>query len=150
MGPHPRSAETNDIDLFLKANDHFHMQVAEMSRLSFIGNLLEPLWMHIGPSIRQSLPNDALLQSAARHHREIYDAIVAKDPSKAVAAINAISSMASHSNTSGKNYRTSSVRAIGRPWKRPMPGIEHTASLPPAATLSPFPWFRCPRPAFIN
>jgi GntR family transcriptional regulator, colanic acid and biofilm gene transcriptional regulator len=82
-----RSAETNDIDLFLEANYHFHMQVAEMSRLSFIGNLLEPLWMHIGPSVRQSVPNDALFQSAARHHREVYDAIVAKDPDKAVAAI---------------------------------------------------------------
>lgn len=82
-----RSAETNDIDLFLEANYHFHMLVADMSRLSFIGNLLEPLWMHIGPSVRRSVPNDVLFQSAARHHREVYDAIVAKDPPKAAAAI---------------------------------------------------------------
>ncbi|MCB1444782.1 MAG: GntR family transcriptional regulator [Rhizobiaceae bacterium] len=82
-----RSAETNDIELFLEANYHFHMHVAEMSRLAFLGSLLEPLWMHIGPSVRKSVPNDALFQSAARHHREVYDAIAAQDPPKAVAAI---------------------------------------------------------------
>jgi len=82
-----RSEETNDIDLFLEANYHFHMQVADMSRLSFIGNLLEPLWMHIGPSVRQSVPNEALFQSAARNHEEAYHAIVARDPQAAVIAI---------------------------------------------------------------
>jgi len=82
-----RSAETDDIDLFLEANYHFHMQVAEMSRLSFIGNLLEPLWMHIGPSVRQSVPNDTLFHSAAQNHRAIYGAIVARDQKAAVAAI---------------------------------------------------------------
>lgn len=82
-----RSAETDDIDLFLEANYHFHMQVAEMSRLSFIGNLLEPLWMHIGPSVRQSVPNDTLFRSAAQNHKDIYNAIVARDPRAAVVAI---------------------------------------------------------------
>ena len=82
-----RSAETDDIDLFLEANYHFHMQVAEMSRLSFIGNLLEPLWMHIGPSVRQSVPNDTLFHSAAQNHQAIYSAIVVRDPKAAVTAI---------------------------------------------------------------
>jgi DNA-binding GntR family transcriptional regulator len=81
------SAQTNDIDLFLEANHHFHMRVAEMSHLSFVGYLLEPLWMHIGPWIRQSVPNDALFQSAAQNHKDVYDAIVAHDPKAAVIAI---------------------------------------------------------------
>ncbi|MCK1705057.1 GntR family transcriptional regulator [Bradyrhizobium sp. 146] len=82
-----RSAETNNIDLFLEANYHFHMLVADMSRLSFVRTLLEPLWMHIGPSIRQSVPNEALFQSAARRHKEVYDAILAQDQKSAAIAI---------------------------------------------------------------
>lgn len=82
-----RSAEKNDIDLFLEANYHFHMLVADMSRLSFIGQLLEPLWMHIGPSVRHSVPNEALFQSSAQNHKDVYDAIVAKDANAAVDAI---------------------------------------------------------------
>ncbi|WP_152033719.1 GntR family transcriptional regulator [Bradyrhizobium sp. DOA9] len=82
-----RSAETNNIDLFLEANYHFHMLVADMSRLSFVRTLLEPLWMHIGPFIRQSVPNEALFQGAARRHKEVYDAIAAQDPKNAAIAI---------------------------------------------------------------
>ncbi|MGY3353587.1 GntR family colanic acid and biofilm gene transcriptional regulator [Bradyrhizobium sp. GM0.4] len=82
-----RSAEKNSIDLFLEANYHFHMLIADMSRLSFVRTLLEPLWMHIGPSIRQSVPNQALFQSAARRHKEVYDAINAQDPESAAIAI---------------------------------------------------------------
>ncbi|WP_337182900.1 GntR family transcriptional regulator [Shinella sp.] len=82
-----RSAEINDIDLFLEANYHFHMMIAQMSRLAFIGQLLEPLWMHIGPSVRRSVPNEALFQSSAQNHRDVYDAIVAKDARAANAAL---------------------------------------------------------------
>ncbi len=82
-----RAERTNDIDLFLEANYHFHMLIADMSRLSFIGYLLEPLWMHIGPSVRRSVPNRALFGSAARNHTDVYEAIVARDPQTAVAAI---------------------------------------------------------------
>ncbi|WP_421869600.1 GntR family transcriptional regulator [Pararhizobium sp.] len=84
-----RSAETDDIDLFLEANYHFHMQVAAMSRLSFIGHLLEPLWMHIGPSVRRTVPNKVLFHSAAVHHKDVYDAIVGRDTTAAAAAIQA-------------------------------------------------------------
>ena len=46
------SAQSNDIDLFLEANFHFHMIIAEMSRLAFVKHLLEPLWLHMGPAVR--------------------------------------------------------------------------------------------------
>lgn len=82
-----RSAETNDIDLFLEANYHFHMLIAEMSRLSFISQLLEPLWMHIGPSVRHSVPDETLFQSAARNHTNVYDAIVSRNAKAAVKAM---------------------------------------------------------------
>lgn len=82
-----RSAETDDIDLFLEANYHFHMLIAEMSQLSFIGQLLEPLWMHVRPSIRSSVPNKALFQSSARNHQNVFDAIARRDPKAAIAAI---------------------------------------------------------------
>jgi GntR family transcriptional regulator, colanic acid and biofilm gene transcriptional regulator len=82
-----RSAKTNDIDPFLEANYHFHMAIAEMSRLAFIGHFLEPLWMHVGPTIRQSVPSDALLQSAAKNHQEVFDALAARHPQAAAAAI---------------------------------------------------------------
>jgi GntR family transcriptional regulator, colanic acid and biofilm gene transcriptional regulator len=82
-----QSAETNDIDLFLEANYHFHMTIADMSRLAFIGHLLEPLWLHIGPAIRQSVPNNALFQSAMKNHQDVFNALVARDPAAAVAVI---------------------------------------------------------------
>ena len=82
-----RSAEINDLDLFLEANYHFHMLIAEMSRLSFIGQLLEPLWMHIGPSVRHSVPNEAMFQSSAQNHKDVYDAIVARDATAANKAL---------------------------------------------------------------
>jgi DNA-binding GntR family transcriptional regulator len=51
------SADKNDVDQFLEANFDFHMAIADMSHLAFIGHLLEPLWLHVGPAIRQSVPN---------------------------------------------------------------------------------------------
>ncbi|MDR6757137.1 DNA-binding GntR family transcriptional regulator [Mycoplana sp. BE70] len=82
-----RSAEIDDLDLFLEANYHFHMLIAEMSRLSFIGQLLEPLWMHIGPSVRHSVPNKTLFHSSAQNHKDVYDAIVAGDAKAANEAL---------------------------------------------------------------
>lgn len=74
-----KSAEQNDIDLFLEANYHFHMKIAEMSQLSFISNFLEPLWMHIGPSVRRTVPNQALFFSSAQRHRDVYNAIASRN-----------------------------------------------------------------------
>ncbi|MFC7067908.1 GntR family transcriptional regulator [Brucella rhizosphaerae] len=81
------SADINDLDLFLEANYHFHMLIAEMSDLSFISQLLEPLWMHIGPSVRQSVPNDTLFRSSAQNHLDVFEAIVAKDTEAAIIAL---------------------------------------------------------------
>ncbi|MBO0661416.1 GntR family transcriptional regulator [Jiella sp. MQZ9-1] len=82
-----KSTEQDDVDLFLEANYHFHMQVAEMSKISFIKNILEPLWMHIGPSVRRTVPNQALFFISARRHRDVYDAIVSRDGGAAAEAM---------------------------------------------------------------
>lgn len=82
-----KSADTYDLDLFLEANYNFHMAIADMSRLAFIGNLLEPLWMHMGPAVRQSMPNQDHFRRAVRHHFDAFDAIVERNPEAAVAAI---------------------------------------------------------------
>ena len=82
-----KSAETHDLDLFLEANYNFHIAIAHMSRLAFIGNLLEPLWMHIGPAVRQSMPSQEHFRRAVRHHLDAYNAIVARDPKAAAEAI---------------------------------------------------------------
>jgi DNA-binding GntR family transcriptional regulator len=81
------SADIGDLDLFLEANYHFHMTIAEMSDLSFIRQLLEPLWMHIGPWVRQSVPNETLFRSSAQNHIDVYDAIVARDVKAALVAL---------------------------------------------------------------
>ena len=82
-----RSADIGDLDLFLEANYHFHMLIADMSNLSFIRQLLEPLWMHIGPSVRQSVPNDRLFRSSSQNHIDVYDAIVAGNVEAATEAL---------------------------------------------------------------
>ncbi len=82
-----RSAQENDLDLFLEANFHFHMMIAQMSRLSFIAQLLEPLWLHMGPVIRQTVPDEQLFRGVVTHHQDAYDAIVARDPEAARSAI---------------------------------------------------------------
>jgi DNA-binding GntR family transcriptional regulator len=81
------SAETHNLDLFLEANYKFHMTIAAMSRLAFIGNLLESLWMRIGPVVRQSKPDQDHIRKAVKFHWKAYEAIAAGDPAAATAAI---------------------------------------------------------------
>jgi GntR family colanic acid and biofilm gene transcriptional regulator len=81
------SAETHNLDLFLEANYKFHMSIAAMSRLAFIGNLLESLWMRIGPAVRQSKPNEDHIRKAVKFHWRAYQAIATQDALAAVTAI---------------------------------------------------------------
>lgn len=69
------SANPYDIDLFLEANYNFHMTLAEASGISFIGSILEPLWMRLGPLIRKSTPTQADIRKAAHLHMLTYTAV---------------------------------------------------------------------------
>lgn len=82
-----RSADTHNLDLFLEANYDFHMTIAESSRLDFITNLLEPLWMRIGPVVRQSKPDQAHIRKAVKYHLLAFEAIKANKPAEAAEAI---------------------------------------------------------------
>lgn len=81
------SAGPYDIDLFLDANYTFHMTVAEASGISFIGSMLEPLWMRLGPLIRESTPSQADIRKAAHLHLLTYTAIAEQDPKAAREAV---------------------------------------------------------------
>ncbi len=83
------SAETDNVDMFLEANHHFHMAIAAMSRLAFIGNLLDPLWLYMGPAVRQTVPTQELFWRAVKHHQEAFDALCRHDSAAAVTAIHA-------------------------------------------------------------
>jgi len=82
-----RSAENSDLDLFLEANYLFHMTIAEASRLSFLTAILEPLWMRIGPIVRQSKPGPEHIRKAVKYHKMTYDAIVKRDVNGAIEAL---------------------------------------------------------------
>ncbi|MCO5069593.1 MAG: GntR family transcriptional regulator [Rhizobiaceae bacterium] len=82
-----KAEKNNDIDLFLEANYHFHMIIADMSDLSFIRQSLEPIWMKLGPTVRQSVPDDDLFRSSAQNHIDMYEAIAAKDGEAALRAL---------------------------------------------------------------
>jgi GntR family colanic acid and biofilm gene transcriptional regulator len=84
-----RAAETNDLELFLEANYRFHMKIAEMSRIVFLDSILLTLWMRLGPAVRQSKPGQASIRKAVGHHTRAYEAIAAKNPQAAAAAIQA-------------------------------------------------------------
>lgn len=81
------SAETDDLDLFLKSNYQFHMCIAEASGISFIATILEPLWMHVGPLVRAYMPSHAHIVRSVSFHDKIYDAIAAKDARRASEAM---------------------------------------------------------------
>lgn len=81
------SASPYDIDLFLDANYTFHMTLAEASAISFIGSILEPLWMRLGPLIRESTPSQADIRKAAHLHMLTYTAIAEQNPQAAKEAV---------------------------------------------------------------
>lgn len=76
-----------DLDLFLEANYKFHMMIATMSGIAFIGDLLESLWMRMGPVVRQAKLRPQHLRQAAKFHRMAYESIAERDPVGAASAI---------------------------------------------------------------
>jgi GntR family transcriptional regulator, colanic acid and biofilm gene transcriptional regulator len=82
-----RSEAQGDVELFLEANYNFHMTIAQISRIAFIGNLLEALWLRVGPLVRQTTPNQADIRSAVRLHWRICKAIAAGNSALASEAV---------------------------------------------------------------
>jgi DNA-binding GntR family transcriptional regulator len=82
-----RSESLGDVELFLEANYNFHMTIAQVSRIAFIGNLLDALWLRVGPLVRQTTPTEADIRSAVRLHWRICKAIGAGDAALAAEAV---------------------------------------------------------------
>lgn len=69
------AAQTCNLDLFLEANYNFHMTIAEASGICFVANLLEPLWMRIGPVVRKSKPDQNHIRKAVHLHQVAFQSI---------------------------------------------------------------------------
>lgn len=82
-----KAVAKEDLDRFLEANYKFHMTIATMSGIAFIGDLLESLWMRMGPVVRQAKLQPRHLRKAAEFHRLAYTSIVNGDSEGAAAAI---------------------------------------------------------------
>ena len=41
----------------------------------------------MGPAVRQSIPNEDLFHSAVKNHEDVFDALLARDPKAATAAM---------------------------------------------------------------
>lgn len=82
-----RSEAQGDVELFLEANYNFHMEIATISRIAFIGSLLEALWLRVGPLVRETTPTQADIRSAVRLHWRICKAIGAGNGSQASEAV---------------------------------------------------------------
>tara|TARA_R110002110_G_scaffold211304_1_gene424030 strand:- start:52382 stop:53089 length:708 start_codon:yes stop_codon:yes gene_type:complete len=81
--------EKNDLDQFLTANFRFHMLIAEASGTPFIVDMLQPLWMRIGPMVRAAKPERDHLRKAVVKHEAIFAALKARDPDAAEATMRA-------------------------------------------------------------
>jgi DNA-binding GntR family transcriptional regulator len=82
-----RSEKIGDVQLFLEANYNFHMTIAQISRISAIDNLLDALWLRVGPLVRETTPTEADIRSAVRLHWRICKAISAGDGPQASDAV---------------------------------------------------------------
>jgi GntR family colanic acid and biofilm gene transcriptional regulator len=84
-----RSVDTYNLDLFLEANYNFHMAIADASGISFVADLLEPLWLRLGPLVRRSTPDQANMRKAVKFHRQARNAIAVGDSAAARRAVRA-------------------------------------------------------------
>jgi DNA-binding GntR family transcriptional regulator len=73
------AVEQGNLESFLETNFRFHMSIAAASRISFIGAILEPLWLINGPVVRTEVPDHKYLVRAVDFHERIYAAIAAHD-----------------------------------------------------------------------
>lgn len=73
------SSEAGDLTGFLEANYRFHMCIAEASRISFLATLLDPLWMRVGPMVRELTPDQPHMLRSVDFHEAVQKAIAARD-----------------------------------------------------------------------
>ncbi len=81
------AAHANDTSRFLRANARFHLHIAEMSNSPILRDMIEQLWLRMGPSVRLAKAESGKLINAIPDHEAAYAAIAARDASAARKAV---------------------------------------------------------------
>jgi len=81
------AAHDNDTSSFLRANAGFHLHIADMSNAPILRDMIEPLWLRMGPSVRLAKAGPGKLTDALPDHETAYAAIASKDAAAARQAI---------------------------------------------------------------
>lgn len=82
-----KAANNNDASLFLRANARFHLEIARMANSPILFDMIEPLWLRMGPSVRMAKAQPGRLKEAIPPHEEALHAIAAHDGATARAAV---------------------------------------------------------------
>ncbi|MBD3787355.1 MAG: GntR family transcriptional regulator [Sphingomonadales bacterium] len=83
------AAERGDTAAFLAANLRFHRGLAAAARIHFLEALLDPLWMRLGPVVRDQTPDRANMLRTAEYHDAILRGLLRRDGAAARAALEA-------------------------------------------------------------
>lgn len=76
-----------DAERYLRANWAFHRTIYEAAQSDLLMNMIEGLWMRIGPFFRLALPGKTHMAKSMRCHRAALEALRRRDPAGARAAI---------------------------------------------------------------
>lgn len=82
-----RAIMRDDADAYLVANWAFHRMIYKIGSSELLLNMIEGLWMRIGPFIRLALPREQHLANSMKCHRQAIEALGARDRIGARAAI---------------------------------------------------------------
>ncbi|MDD8021609.1 MAG: GntR family transcriptional regulator [Paracoccaceae bacterium] len=82
-----QAAAAGDTTAFLAANLRFHRAIAAAAQIHFLAEVLDPLWMRLGPMVRVQTPDQANMQRTAIYHDDILLALLRRDAAAAVAAM---------------------------------------------------------------
>jgi DNA-binding GntR family transcriptional regulator len=89
LGRQKRAQQAHDDDAFLVADRDFHRQMAEAAGVGALWPLVRRLGVHHDRLRRLHLPAQGKAQAILRDHQAILDAIAARDPAAAQAALRA-------------------------------------------------------------
>ena len=81
------AARANDTSLFLRANASFHLHIADMSNSPILRDMIEPLWLRMGPSVRLAKAEPGKLIDAIPDHKIAFDAIASHNAPSARKAV---------------------------------------------------------------
>jgi DNA-binding GntR family transcriptional regulator len=95
-GAMDRAAEVDDIDGYLQNNWRFHSTIYRAARSTLLLQMIEGLWLRVGPLIRLATPSPGHLAHSMEAHWQANEALRAGDGARARAAIERDISDAAH------------------------------------------------------